>query len=112
MEWQRKGLQPPKAVREATAAYLESEDALSAWIDDMAERDRGSFTKTADLFASWSTWAEKAGEYVGSAKRFSQALETRSFDPHRHYQLGRGFRGIRLKDAPSDHRESAANAHH
>jgi putative DNA primase/helicase len=102
IDWQRRGLAAPKIVTDATAAYLDSEDAVSAWLDDMAERDGGSFATTAHLFGSWSNWAEKAGEYVGSAKRFGQALEKRGFVHHRHRQIGRGFLGIRLKDGPSD----------
>ncbi len=54
--------------------------------------------KSAHLFGSWSNWAEKAGEYTGTAKRFGQALEKRGFVPHKHRQLGRGFIGIKLKE--------------
>jgi putative DNA primase/helicase len=97
-DWQDMGLAPPSVVTTATAAYLESEDAVAAWLDEMAERNADGFAKTSDLFESWSKWAEKAGEYTGSQKRFSQALETRGLAPHRHRQLGRGFRGISLAD--------------
>ena len=38
-DWQRIGLAPPKVVTDATASYLEAEDALAAWIDDSCERD-------------------------------------------------------------------------
>jgi putative DNA primase/helicase len=93
---QPRRLAPPQIVTEATAAYLESEDAIAAWIEDCATRDPNAFAKNSKLFASWSEWAGKSGEYVGSQKRFSQNLETRGFLPHRHRQLGRGFRGIRL----------------
>lgn len=98
-EWLDVGLAAPARVTAATAAYLDAEDAIAAWLDERAEREANSFSKTADLFASWSSWADKAGEYVGSAKRFAQALETRGFAPHRHRQLGRGFLGIRLLDS-------------
>ena len=37
--WQANGLQPPEVVRSATAAYLEGEDAHSAWIDDKCNRN-------------------------------------------------------------------------
>lgn len=97
-QWRANGLAPPKAVTSATAAYLEGEDEIAAWLDEMAERDANGFTKSVDLFGSWSAWADKAGVYVGSGKRFHQALETRGFTAHRHKQLGRGFQGIRLKD--------------
>ena len=97
-DWLERGLTPPKTVTDATAAYLESEDAIAAWIEDCATRDASSFAKSANLFASWSEWAGKSGEYVGSQKRFSQNLEARGFTPDRHRQLGRGFYGIRLPD--------------
>jgi putative DNA primase/helicase len=98
-DWLERGLAPPKIVTEATAAYLESEDAISAWLEDCATRDANAFAKNSELFASWSEWAGKSGEYVGSQKRFSQNLETRGFAPQRHRQLGRGFHGIRLMNA-------------
>jgi putative DNA primase/helicase len=96
IDWQERGLAPPRVVADATAAYLESEDAVSAWIEDCATRDANAFTKSAQLFASWSEWATKSGEFVGSQKRFSQTLETRGFIADRDRTLGRGFRGLRL----------------
>lgn len=94
-DWLERGLSPPQMVT-TTAAYLELEDAVAAWIEDCAARDPNAFAKKTDLFASWSEWAGKSGEYVGSQKRFSQNLEARGFAPHRHRQLGRGFNGLRL----------------
>ncbi len=32
VDWQRGGLKPPQAVIDATAAYLDDEDAIAAWI--------------------------------------------------------------------------------
>lgn len=77
-EWQECGLAAPECVTSATAAYLEAEDAISAWIDDKCERT-GADTIAA-LFASWKAWAEANGEFVGSSKRFSQSLEERGFE--------------------------------
>ncbi|WP_292530245.1 phage/plasmid primase, P4 family [Methylocystis sp.] len=94
-EWQREGLKPPQAVRDATAAYLEAEDAIAAWIDDKAERDGRAWESLADLFASWSGWAERAGEFVGPQKRFADNLETRGFVRHKR-MTGQGFFGLRL----------------
>ena len=34
LEWQQHGLAPPEAVTDATAAYLEAQDAIAAWIDE------------------------------------------------------------------------------
>jgi putative DNA primase/helicase len=95
LEWQRIGLRPPQAVLDATAAYLEAEDALAAWIDDKCERDPKAWEQSTMLFASWSAWADKAGEPVGTMRRFSQTLESRGFVPQRKSD-GRGFAGLRV----------------
>ena len=101
LHWQEQGLRPPEAVTAATQAYLESEDALSAWIDECCSREVNAWEPRSILFASWRSWAEKAGEYPGSAKRFVQNLEARGFISDRKMQ-GRGFQGIKLdsKDEP------------
>lgn len=95
LEWQREGLNPPQAVREATDAYLEAEDTLAAWIDERCERDPKAWEQSSNLFASWSAWADKAGEHVGTIRRFSQNLESHGFQPQRRMN-GRGFCGLRL----------------
>lgn len=95
LAWQREGLAPPAAVRDATTAYMEGEDATAAWIDERCSREPQAWTSSGDLFASWKAWAEQAGEFVGSAKRFGQNLETRGFQPARK-KIGRGFEGLAL----------------
>jgi putative DNA primase/helicase len=95
-QWQERGLDPPTAVRAATAAYLESEDAFTAWIDEACDREPDAWESSSDLFASRKAWAEKAGEPVGSLKRFSQQLEAKGFVPMRR-SYGRGFVGLRLR---------------
>ena len=96
VEWQAGGLQPPEAVRSATSSYFEAEDALSAWIDDRCLRDEQAWESSQSLFASWSAWAEKVEEHVGSLKRFVQALEARGFAPQRRRD-GRGFVGLKVR---------------
>ena len=98
LEWQKHGLAPPQAVTSATQAYLEAEDAVAAWLDECCVRDPKAWERTAALFASWSTWAEKAGEYVGSQRRFVERLECRGITPLRKRD-GRGFAAIRLTSA-------------
>jgi putative DNA primase/helicase len=94
--WRDKGLDPPSVVTEATAAYLEFEDAIVAWIEDRCERATGAFTTSTVLFGSWSVWASNNGEPPGSIKRLVAALEARGFTPAR-IMHGRGFSGIKLK---------------
>jgi putative DNA primase/helicase len=100
LDWQKSGLASPKTVQAATAAYLEAEDALAAWIEECGEFDPSAWELSSALFRSWKAWADRAGEYVGSLKKFSQRLEDRSAsigmskerDKHGH----RGFRGLRV----------------
>ena len=103
MEWQLKGLSAPEAVTRATAAYLEDEDAIAAWMEDCCVVDSQGWETSSDLFASWKACAEKAGEYVGSSKAFTPKLEARGFTSHRK-NSARGYAGYRLiiKDSSND----------
>jgi putative DNA primase/helicase len=96
LEWQEIGLLPPKAVLDATAAYLEGEDAIAAWIDEKCKRDASAWTSSSELYASWRAWADLAGEQPGTMKRFAQQLETRGLQKSRRWR-GRGFDGLRIR---------------
>ncbi len=95
LEWQAEGLRPPKAVTDATAAYLEAEDAISAWIDQKCERDPNAWTSSAALFASWSAWATATGETRGAQKKLTQALVDRGFTIQNTLKA-RGLVGLRI----------------
>ena len=95
LQWQRTGLKPPSAVTDATAAYLESEDAITLWLEECTVADPNAWESHSTLFASWKAWAERAGEYVGTQRRFLQNLETKPgagavWERRRH---ARGYRG-------------------
>ena len=100
LEWHRVGLDPPPAVRAATNEYLAGEDSLALWLEECTETNEGTFLAfetSANLFANWKAWAERTGEFVGTQRRFSQALQDRGFNPKRQGGTGRkGFEGIGL----------------
>jgi len=93
--WQQQGLNPPQVVTAATDAYLEAEDGVSSWIEECCQRDPNSFATSTNLFTSWSEWATKHGEYVGTVRKLVSTLESRGFDPCRK-NSGRGFLGLRI----------------
>jgi putative DNA primase/helicase len=95
LDWQQRGLNPPAVITEATEAYLQAEDSMAAWIDEAGVRDPSAWERSTDLFTSWSAWATKAGEFVGTLKRFTQSFEDKGFvrQPRRD---GKGFLGFRL----------------
>jgi putative DNA primase/helicase len=97
LEWQRIGLAAPKAVTDATAAYLEAQDAIAAWMDDQCERDPNAWERSAALFANWKAWAERSGEPPGDIKRFRDRIEARGLEGRREPGTGqRGYQGIKL----------------
>lgn len=112
LNWQTERLAPPNAVVTATDSYLEAEDALGQWLTerclvqghlvDGRPTSRPLYATTAQLFGSWKSWADLAGEFVPSQKRFSQALQARGFVPKRQDGTGRaGFQGIEVRYDPS-----------
>lgn len=96
LEWQRQGLNAPAAVTAATAAYLNAQDALSAWIEEKCDCRAGAWETRAKLYESWSAWAASAGEHGGSRSRLFDAMEARGFHMTKR-QGDRGFSGIGLK---------------
>ena len=95
LEWQELGLRPAGAVVSATAAYLEQEDAVAAWMLEKCERDPAARESSANLYASWKAWAEQSGERPGTAKGLTQQLEGRGLERFRD-KHARGLTGIRL----------------
>ncbi len=96
LAWQRHGLNPPPAVREATAEYLEAEDAIATWIADCCARDPDAWESSTRLFQSWCAWAKVAGEPIGSQRAFAQKLQDR-LQPQR-TENARGFRGVKINN--------------
>ena len=111
--WERNGLAPPAAVQLATASYLEAEDTLGAWLEGAGSRDANAFEHSRDLYLSWKRWADAAGEFVGSERKFVQRLEDRGdkvgLKRARDAEGRRGFTGLRLH-RPDPPPEAAAPA--
>ena len=109
LNWQTQGLRPPKAVLEATEAYLSAEDSIAAWLEEKCELNPSDWAALAHLFTSWSTWADAAGEAAGTMRKLGQALEARGFSTSRKRPDGvgrkgnpvRGVDGLRLIPEPS-----------
>nr|CUV61101.1 protein of unknown function [Ralstonia solanacearum] len=85
---------------DATEEYFEAEDALGRWLDERCVREINAKTLTAELFNDWKQWADSAGEFVGSQRRFSDLLITRGVEKWRNTAGLRGFRGVSLKHPP------------
>jgi putative DNA primase/helicase len=104
LAWQAEGLNPPEVVRNATAEYLSSEDALGRWIEECCVLGSRYTASSAVLFGNWCEWCHRNNEPAGSHKRFSQQLESHS--ELRRARIGadrtRGFTGIALATDTTD----------
>ena len=86
---------------DATDEYFEAEDAMGRWIEDRCVLHSNAKALTFELFNDWKLWAESNGEFLGSMRRFSDALLTRRFEKWRNGSGMRGFVGIGLKEPTS-----------
>ena len=99
LKWQEDGLRPPPVILAATEEYLQSCDAFSLWLSDCTERGGAyCWESSADLFASWKSWAEAAGEHAGTHRDFADQMRKAGFEAKRQGHTGkRGYSGIILK---------------
>ena len=75
------GSSRPSPVQSATQEYFDDEDALGRWLTEERCEHVGparsrELTATHSMRA-WKLWAEAAGEYAGSIRRFSESLAAR-----------------------------------
>jgi putative DNA primase/helicase len=100
LAWQRGGLKQPACVLSATDEYFEAEDALGQWIDERCLLAKACREGVSELFADWREWAERAGDYVGSVKRFSESMAARKFEKCRLTGGARALTGLSLRPHP------------
>jgi putative DNA primase/helicase len=106
LEWQSKGLAAPQAVRDATNEYFEAEDAFGLWLAECAVIGPNYTSSSANLFASWAAWAERAGERVGAQKAFSQILIAKGFKGKKDGKGRAVFEGIMASSPVAAHHDS------
>jgi putative DNA primase/helicase len=96
LDWQKGGLAPPEAVVNATDAYFASEDGYADWIADRCELIPRFWSRSSELFASWKSWAERAGQPPGDNKRFREEMERLGF-PLKRQKSGNYYVGLRIR---------------
>jgi P4 family phage/plasmid primase-like protien len=101
LKWRETGLMIPKTVRDATDEYLADQDAITQWIGECVETYPDAFIKTADLFASWRTWAERRNLAAATMTAFAESLTDKGYQK-KNMTYGRGFKGIMLKPERRD----------
>jgi putative DNA primase/helicase len=99
LDWQKRGLDPPDDVKNATADYFTIQDSFSLWLEECCQRDPNAWAATTALFASRKAWAERTGVRYGDIKTFCEAMTDNGF-AWKHTKKGNGYVGLRIAEDP------------
>ena len=89
-DYQTNGLNVPRAIRAATAAYREEQDLIGEWIADNCVTGAGRHEDKRSLYFDYNAWAKAAGYIPVSQKRLTRELGRRGYrlDPGKRQVLG------------------------
>lgn len=93
LEWQRDGLRPPQAVRDATDTYRIEMDHIGGWLADCCICGLMQKDTSKRLYESYRRWCEDAGAHPLGMVKFAQKLVERGFLKQRNSQ-GVQYQGI------------------
>jgi putative DNA primase/helicase len=101
LAYQKRGLQPPAAVRKAREDYKSDMDLLAEWLDECCEVGPQLVESNARLWASWEAFAKARGElrFISTAKALGRRLVSKGLEPIKDAGglRGRGLLGIRVR---------------
>jgi putative DNA primase/helicase len=95
--WQKEGLEPPAAVKDATETYRSDMDDIGDFIKECCEILPDAKTPFKDLYSKYMIWSGNNGDDFPDQKKFAQGLTERGFPARKNKILGRYRSGIRLK---------------
>ena len=104
LEWQRRGLDRPRVVAEATDDYFDEQNTMQQWLEQDCEVDLRNWhlaEKSGKLFDVWARFAKSNGEDAGTSKTFKPAMEKLGFR-FKKDMSGRWFHGVRLRPKDRD----------
>ena len=98
LAYQREGLNPPRAVTDATAEYFAGENLFEQWLEECCDLSPEHWERPTALFNSWKRFAETSNERAGRQNEFAQRLDTfKELDKRRSGSRGRYWQGLKLK---------------
>lgn len=75
LAWQRGRLGTAPAIKAATTAYFEQQDAFGRWLDERCKLDRSLSLRPGLLLANFNAWAKENGEDVVGNNAFAELLD-------------------------------------
>lgn len=91
-------LTPPQTIQRATHDYWIDQDPCAEWATARLDFDGHTFTYTADLYQSYSTWTELNGEQPISKKALGKWLARQPGLRARRAHGNRGWHGVRINN--------------
>jgi putative DNA primase/helicase len=100
-DWQEHGLKTPKCVQDETDDYFSTQDVFNNWLEDCCIVDANAKVSSADLWGSWSSWAEHRKLKIGTDTELSERLKLHGFVKKDHVLMSdgtrpRGWEGLAL----------------
>jgi putative DNA primase/helicase len=95
LEWQRSGLQPPAAVREATTEYERDSDPLAGFLAEACEVDVNACIGATEIFEHYKQWADRHG--LTDRERLTSTMFGRKFAERfegEHTRGGKVYQGV------------------
>lgn len=75
-EWQKQGLNPPACVVDATRAYFEENDHITAFMTEMTTKFIGAKTPMGLMYEAYQRWTKDAFEYAVGKVQFGKMLQS------------------------------------
>lgn len=97
LEWQKKGLVPPKSVKDATREYRAEEDVIGQFIEERCEVDAKNTVSAEQLFNAYCDWCRANGHAAVTSTKFGNRVK-KKFEKKR-ARTGMHYIGIGLVGA-------------
>lgn len=81
LDWQQRGLAVPESVTAKTREHIAQSNPLATWLEEETDDVLAAATENSALYASYKTWAEKAGvRHPMSLKAFTIRLAENGYE--------------------------------
>ena len=97
LAWQKDGLNPPPAVRNAVAAYRSEMDVLGQWLNEKCDVGPEFSARSADLYANFELWRQGEGLHAWTKRKLTTELVDRKFTRERGTAGAATLLGLRPK---------------
>jgi len=100
LEYQKRGLDPPQAVINATAVYREEQDPIGDFLQECCVEKPSGFISKETFFQQYVLWFEKnheKGTKMLTKRRFGNCVMNRDGVKNDKRAGQRGWTGLRLK---------------